>query len=245
MEKEITDEQLIELLEGKQDDELLNRVRNDEVLNQRFKELKSILNSMHEASMMEVPAHIPMNINEAMIKEKERIQFRRSSWRVAASLAILLVGFGLGKISNDPNESTASLTREIQALKELTMMNALKNHSASERIQVVNQINNATSTYDSRLVTTLIHTLNKDESPNVRYAALQALSNYLGYSEIRAALVKSLEAQSDPLIQISLINILLEAREKAAIAPLKDIMLDEEASLEVRQQAEIAIQVLI
>ena len=106
----------------------------------------------------------------------------------------------------------------------------------------MNQIQSTKEAINPELVSTLINTLNSDESPNVRYAALQALEKYVDYTDVRSELVKSLESQQDPLIQISLITILVEAEERSAIAPLKDIINNEDVSPEVKQQAEVAIQ---
>ena len=75
-------------------------------------------------------------------------------------------------------------------------------------------------------------------------SALQALKKFIAEEDVKAELVKSLEAQSDPLIQISLITILVEAEERSAIAPLKDMIKNEQTTPEVKQQAEVAIQVL-
>ncbi len=79
----------------------------------------------------------------------------------------------------------------------------------------------------------------------MRYAALQALSNYLDNEQVRYELVKSLETQTDPLIQISLIMVLVEAQEKSARVPMKKLIENKETLPEVKEQAEIALKVLI
>ena len=81
--------------------------------------------------------------------------------------------------------------------------------------------------------------------PNVRYASLNALQKYMHEEEVRAQLVKSLENQTDPLIQISLITILVQADERSAVVPLREMLDNEEVLPEVKQQAEVALQVLI
>jgi len=123
------------------------------------------------------------------------------------------------------------------------MAGSLKRYSASDRIFAVNQIE-TTNDVSPELLATLVNTLNSDESPNVRYAALQALTNYLDIDEVRYELVKSLESQNDPLIQISLIAVLVEAQEKSARAPIKKLIDTEETLPEVKEQAEIALKVL-
>ena len=63
--------------------------------------------------------------------------------------------------------------------------------------------------------------------------------------EVRYELVKSLEEQTDPLIQISLIVILVEAQEKSATVPMRKLIDAEETLPQVKEQAELALKVLI
>ncbi|WP_462253789.1 HEAT repeat domain-containing protein [Ekhidna sp.] len=245
MKEEITDEQLIAFLEGEENKELSDRIDQDAELAHRFNELKEMLGIIENVQEVEVPPYIQANFQQALINEK--IRGNRSSWswmQIAASVALLIVGFSIGKLAGgNSNGELALLKEEIQSLREVTLTSTLQRHSASERIMAVSQIEEK-STLNMELISTLISTLNSDESPNVRYAALQALEKFIGESEVRAELVKSLESQTDPLIQISLIAILVKAEERSAIAPLKDIIKNKEVSPEVKQQAEVAIQVL-
>jgi len=245
MKKEITDEELIELIEGNPNQELEQLISEDESLGKRFQELKEVLVTISDAKNVDVPAHIEMKFREAIFNEQSK-QGNTFSWmHIAAAVTILILGFGLGRFSEDSNSSEiASLKDEVNALKDITLTSALQRYSASERIMAVNQIEASPQAVNPELISTLINTLNSDESPNVRYAALRALSNYIDNTDVRAELVKSLESQTDALIQISLITILIEAEERSAIAPLKDIIDKEEIAPEVRQQAEIAIQIL-
>ncbi|MEP5610946.1 MAG: HEAT repeat domain-containing protein [Cyclobacteriaceae bacterium] len=245
MKKEITDKELIELLEGNPNQALEQMISEDKDLGRRFQELKEVLGTIENTRSLDVPAHIEMNFREAVLNEQSKQGATFSRMHIAAAVTILILGFGLGRFSGDSNSTElAGLKDEVKALKEVTLTSALQRYSASERIMAVNQIEASTQTVNPELISTLINTLNSDESPNVRYAALQALTTYIDNSDVRAELVKSLEAQTDALLQISLISILMEAEERSAIAPLKDIINKQEIAPEVRRQAEIAIQVL-
>ncbi|MEP0985831.1 HEAT repeat domain-containing protein [Ekhidna sp.] len=242
---EITDEQIISLIEGEPNEALEKKFQNDSALQQRYAELKELMNLMENAGEVEVPFHVQTNFQAALANEKVKNSNGQVPWmQVAAAVALLIIGFGAGKFSGgDSSGDLVALRNEIQLLKEVTLTNTLQKHSASERIMAVNQIEQKTSV-NKELVSALITTLNSDESPSVRYAALQALEKFIAVEDVRAELVKSLETQSDPLIQISLITILVQAEERSAIAPLKGIIENEEISPEVKQQAEVAIQVL-
>lgn len=242
---EFTDEQLIALIEGEQNEALQQSLKEDEALKRRFTELKEVMDAMQSVEEIEVPFHVEANFKAELAKEKIKGNNGQMSWmQIAAAVALLIIGFGAGKFSGgDSSEDLIALRDEIQSLKEFTLTNTLQKHSASERIMAVNQIEQGSSV-NKELISTLITTLNSDESPNVRYAALKALEKFIAEEDVRAELVKSLETQSDPLIQISLITILVEAEERSAIAPLKEIMKNEQITPEVKQQAEVAIQVL-
>ena len=81
--------------------------------------------------------------------------------------------------------------------------------------------------------------------PNVRYAAAQALARFIDEEDVRLRMAESLEEQTDPLIQISLISILTEAQEKHAIKPLKKILDQDSINMDVKRQADIALEILI
>jgi len=241
----ITDEQLIALLEGEQNDELKQKIQQDAEFKKRFSELEEVYRAIEESGEVEVPAHIESSFQEALINEKLRSSKPQMPWmQIAAAVALLVIGFGIGKISTPSStDELVALKDEVQSLREVTLRSTLQKHSASERIMAVNQIEESPEV-NKELIATLITTLNSDESPNVRYAAMQALAKFIDNEDVRAELVKSLEAQTDPLIQITLITILVEAEERSAIAPLKDMIEKEETSPEVKQQAEVALQVL-
>lgn len=242
----ITDEQLISLIEGEENNELERQLAKNPELKKRFDQLQEVYLAIETTREVEVPPHIESRFKEALVNEKLKASraTQRPWMQIAAAIALLIVGYGAGRItSSNTSDDLIALRDEIQDLREVTLRNTLQKHSASERIMAVNQIEEK-ATVNKELIVTLISTLNSDESPNVRYAALQALAKFIGEEEVRAELVKSLEHQSDPLIQISMIAILVEAKERSAIAPLRDIIEKEEISPEVKQQAEVALQVL-
>lgn len=246
MENNITDEQLIALIEGNENKNLEQSIQSDADLKKRFDELKEVLDAINDSSDVEVPAHIGMNLQSAISTELAKSKSNQWPMQIAAAVVILILGFSLGKFSGkgvDSSAELADLRTEIQSLKEVTLTSTLQRHSASARIMAVNQIEESNQ-INPELISTLISTLNSDESQSVRYASLQALKRFTDNYDVRAELVKSLESQTDPLIQISLITLLVEAEERSVIAPLQKMMKDQEITPEVKRQADIAIQVL-
>ncbi|MCP4460202.1 MAG: HEAT repeat domain-containing protein [Cytophagales bacterium] len=247
METNITDEQLIELLEGKKNLTLTKQMEENPAAQKRYFELKEIIDTIANSSEVEVPEHIRANVQQAIYDEQANLQNGFSWMHIAAAAIILILGFSMGKFTNKAVDSSAELAElktEVQSLKEATLASSLKRHSASDRIHAVSQIESA-SEASPELLATLVNTLNSDDSPNVRYAALQALTNYIDIDEVKYELVKSLEEQTDPLIQISLIVILVEAQVKSATVPMRNLIEAEETLPQVKEQAEIALKVLV
>ena len=248
MDKEITDEQLIDLLEGKANPELERRLASEAALRKRYEELKEVLAAIESTTDIEVPNNVSLRLEEALQKEKAmKGEGGSFNWvQIAAAGAFLVLGFSLGKWSGAatiPSEEISQLRSEIELLREVSLTSKLEKQSASNRIMAVSQIEEKKEVNET-LILTLVNTLNTDESPNVRYAALQALRKFISEPLVKAELVKSLETQKDPLIQISLITILVEEEEQSAIAPLKGIIKNENTNPEVKHQAEVAVKVL-
>lgn len=246
MEKQITDEQLIALLEGQPHAELEAMIERSAALQKRYFELKEVLEAIDSSHTPEVPEHIRAHVQQAIVDEQAGMQ-RGFTWmHLAAAVALLILGFAFGRLGGSDNtgEELAAMRAEIASLREATLTSSLKRHSASDRLLAVNKIE-ASQVVNPEMIATLVSTLNTDESPNVRYAAMQALGNYMDNEVVRSELVKSLEFQRDPLIQISLITLMVEAQEKSARAPLHKLIQDEETLPEVKQQAEIALKVLV
>ncbi|XOV92671.1 MAG: HEAT repeat domain-containing protein [Bacteroidota bacterium] len=244
----IKEEKLIEFLETgmitKEDESHLSNCKDCQNLKN---ELQEMLQMMADAPQKETPEHVRWGV-EAAIKEQKGTSHNGQSYRwfqVAASISILLIGYWLGKTNGGNDQQIAALQDQIEELKEVTLTSALKTHTASERILAVNQIEESSSKSSDLLIHTLIETVNTDESSNVRYEAIHALEKFADNKLVRDELVKSLELQDDPLIQIALIRILVDTKEKSAVEPLKRMLDSDQVIPEVKQQAETAIKILI
>ena len=165
-------------------------------------------------------------------------------WRVAASIALLLVAFWAGnhyrnRLTTQQNPELASLRQELQEMKQVLQTNS----SASDRIRVVSQ--EYDTSQDEEVIALLINTLNKDPNINVRLAACEALYQFKDNKMVRTAFIQALQKQNDPLIQITLIDILIGLKEKKAIEPLKALSEKENLLPAVKQKAQQGIGTLI
>ena len=177
---------------------------------------------------------------------------RFGSWliRIAAGFTLLIIGFTGGwMFQNRAGQEGSAL---FQNSKEAASQNEIKSAlafekmsstSASERIQAVNQ-SYELSDVDKDITQLLINTLNFDPNINVRLAACQALQHFGNEPNVSEALVQSLAIQTDPNIQISLIEVLVSIKEKRAVAPFQQMVRDQDVMEVVRLKAEEGVNQL-
>ena len=76
---------------------------------------------------------------------------------------------------------------------------------------------------------------------NVRLAACQALARFENEPDVRDALIQSLQIQTDPNIQITLIEILVAIKEKRAVVEMKRLAQNQQLLDVVRLKAKEGI----
>ena len=247
-----TDEQILAWLDGDLDDELSAAiaawVESSGEAQQRVAELQSLEQLFTDSLEYEPPAEMLYSFKEKIAEERERSANRIRWFQAAAAVVLLIGGFGVGSLmpgNNSTSTEIGDLKNEVQVLQQMVLLNTLRNHTASERLKVINTIEATKTPSDADLIGTLVHTMNNDESPNVRVAAVEALSMFISQAAVRAEMVHSLGEQDNPMVQITMINLLMKAEEKSAIAPIGKIAGNENAPPEVRQTAKIALDTLI
>ena len=166
--------------------------------------------------------------------------------RIAASIILFASGIFIGTAitgESGANKEVAGLKSEVKEMKETLMINLLTGESASERIKAVSfadEINEP----DDKIVRALIVTMNEDKNLNVRLAALYAIAKFSGNRQVSDALVASLGRQSEPLMQIALINILTEKKETKAKEQILEILKDKNTLAPVKEIAQKGLKLL-
>lgn len=170
------------------------------------------------------------NLNEALLKKIEKkgriIQFRAVSLRIAAGIALLIGGFAVGYAYNNKGGNITIIESKPEtAMKQTLQFEQVSLTSASERINAVNQ-SLKLKALDQDMIQLLINTLNFDDNVNVRLAAAQALAHFEDEPLVREGLVQSLKIQTDPTIQITLIELLVLIKEKRASQTMEQLSQD-------------------
>src|ERR1044072_236391 len=166
-------------------------------------------------SMLQSELNIEATANIVNLHEEKAIKTKPKeglTWflRIAASIILVVSGVFIGTaITNNKtgNTKVAALKNEVEEMKETLTVNMLNQESASERIKAVGYADGITDP-NNNIVAALITTMNEDKNVNVRLAALYAIAKFAGDTKVSDALVASLRKQTEPLMQIALINIL-------------------------------------
>lgn len=174
---------------------------------------------------------------------------KQPAFQFAFAVALLIAGVFIGNRLNGSAPARESgelvtLRNELHSMRELMTLTLLRQESPSERLQGVSWVQNMDKP-DNELLSALLHRLDYDPNINVRLAAVDALYLFVNQPLVRQGLIQSLSRQTSPLVQIALIDLIVEMREKQATAALKQLIANEKINADVKQRAEWGIQQLL
>jgi hypothetical protein len=179
----------------------------------------------------------------ASTRQSKEVFFPPVFLRVAASITLLAIAGSIGFWANNhwrEQQELAHLRSELQETKQL-MLRLMNNQlSASQRIMGVSAANNIT-TLDDEITLALVRVLNEDNNTNVRLSALDALAKFHTEPKIKNVLVQSLATQTDPMVQIALIQLLAQIREKTIVPQLENIIDSQQSIKAVKDEAHTAL----
>jgi hypothetical protein len=240
--------QLIDYIDGKLSEAERKAVEQELMQNKEafkvYEQLKHVIQSMNKAATLNPSPKLKQGFDQLLQSEiasrkSATIFFQPGFYRVAAAVALLIIGGGIGfwiSKQNDQQLEIAQIKKEMQATKLMMMAMIDNNQSASQRILGVNvalTIENA----DDEVVKALAERMNEDPNTNVRLAALEALSKFHQEAHVRKILIQSLSSQKDPMVQIALIQLMIQIKEKAVINDLKRIVDDDGTMDAVKDEA--------
>lgn len=141
---------------------------------------------------------------------------------IAATLAIgVFAGSQLAQRRDD--RQIDALRREVASLHETVATALLAGGSSTDRLAGV-AYGRGVSGSDPRVAEALLQALLHDPDVNVRLSALEALRPLAGRDPERPKLVAALARQDSPLVQLSLIEVLLDADGEAARGELRRLL---------------------
>jgi HEAT repeat protein len=249
MDSEKFEMQLIDFIDGKLTEAERHEVEQELMRNDKayklYEQLKQVIKAMDHAKKLEPPPHMKEQFDRLLAaevadtKKAKVIFFQPAFYRVAAAIALLIIGGGVGfwiSKQHDQQEEIARLKQEMEATKSMMMAMIENQQSASQRMQGVN-VALSIEKADDEVVTALIKTLNNDPNTNVRMAALDALSKFHREPHVRKVLINALSNQKDPVVQIALIQLMVRMKEKGVLNDLKRMVEDDETMEAVKDEA--------
>ena len=156
----------------------------------------------------------------------------------------LVIGYGWPGKSQGSQQEITQLSTELQEMRELMMLALLEKESTSERLKAVNLTQEMDDASD-QVTQALLKTLNEDENVNVRLAALEALYAYAHYPSVREGLIKSIQHQESPLVQLSLAEVMVSLQEKRSLKAFEELLEKGNVPPPVKEKIQENIQVLL
>lgn len=172
---------------------------------------------------------------------------RRPAYQFAMALVFLAVGLLAGSRLRPgvaSNGEIAVLQREVAGLRQAVSVSLMNQESSTERLRGI-QYSSRVESPSAPLITTLLNKLNHDPNVNIRLAAVEALYVFSDRPAVRDELIASLPKQTSPLVQISLIDLLVDVREARSLKALRGLLQDENTDQNVKQYTETRMRELM
>ncbi|MDN5215610.1 HEAT repeat domain-containing protein [Fulvivirgaceae bacterium BMA12] len=218
-------------------------IMQSRLVQQPDKSLEAGFMSMLEDEIIELD-HTLEDLEKSIHNKKSRIIGLNISgpWQIAASVILVMIGavIGMYVIKSGHKEEISSLKKEIDATKAVVIRSLEDQSSASQRIMGVNAAFEL-SEADDEIIAVLVSTMNKDNNINVRLAAIEALYRFSNEPAVKDAFIKALTTEKEPVIQMTLINILVNLKENRAINNMQKIIDDVETIKSVKDEAQLGI----
>lgn len=224
---------------------------------EELRRTQQLMALMEQSPVEEPPMELDLKVSEMIKKEQQQMKKApvtihiHLNWRqIAAAVLIFVTGALAGKFLLTTNEQVknpsqvVALQNEMDDMRQLLMFAMLRQDSPSERLKAV-YFTEDINQFDDNVLSALFNTLNADENVNVRLAAANALLQHSHSAAVRQGLIEALEQQSEPLIQIVLIQSLVALKDKNVV-PVVEQFIDNDAVHEtVQTEARKAIDILI
>ncbi len=253
--------QLIDYLEGNlpapQRQALERELAGSAELRRELEDLRTVLRDLEGVEEEAPPARLRDRFYAFLDEEKEssqaearkhRFRLGAPDWRIAAAVALLVIGVGFGALwqrNLRQQEQIQALVDEVQQTRKLMVLSLLEQNSASQRIKALNTVQRERPGHDPQIVEALLRTLHTDDNINVRVKAAEALLEFADRPEVIDALVAALPRQEHPEVQITLIDVLVALKAKQAVDEFRHILEAEEKLDVVKNRAAAGIEQLM
>lgn len=168
----------------------------------------------------------------------------RPAMQFAPALLFLVAGLWIGSQFRDDGQRDQELSRlrgEFREMQQTVALSLLKETSTSDRLEGVSWSTHVDHPSEP-LLASLMNALNSDPNVNVRLAAVDALSLFADVPGVVDDLTHSLSQQTSPLVQVSLIDLLVSIKEKKSMEALREFIKSQDVNPTVKEHAENRIK---
>jgi hypothetical protein len=160
----------------------------------------------------------------------------------AGVCALVALGFVLGERTATQRQ-LADLRARVDTVGQLVEQSVLQKRPAGDRMETILTAASIQKP-DERVIDGLINSMAFDPSVNVRLNALNALYAHSDQEVVRAGVLACLPRETNPLVQVSMIDFLVGSKAREARPELTKLSADEKADTDVRDSARRAIDLL-
>jgi hypothetical protein len=253
MDAESARQLLIAYIDGQLDPDTVGEIdqclENDPALRREVAQLRELTSLLEKGEVLEPDAWMRTRFNSFLEKEQSRksssATFLGFGWlqpfspvvRVAAAVAVVAVGaivFWFGA-----NRGPASGHKEIAPVAQ-SFAYYPDDGLASGRLQWISQADGAAQA-EPEFLEALLEILAQDQNGAVRLAALKALGDFNDDPVVRQRLIKMLPEETDPMMQVALIEILSKTGTPEARESIEQLLLRRDVRGFVKGQAQLGL----
>ena len=168
------------------------------------------------------------------------------AFRFAAALLFLAACLGAGFLAGSRGTTggrLAVLDREVNDIRQVMARTLLERPSSADRLAGIGYSEKVVHPERGTLAA-LLDTLDNDPSVNVRLAAADALYLFAKDPAVKDGILASLGRQSSPIVQVALIDLLVDLRERRAVDAFRTLAGIQGLHPDVKSKAELGIRQL-
>jgi hypothetical protein len=175
-------------------------------------------------------------------REERRFRWGPAILQGLGVCALVFLGFFLGERTATQRQ-LAALRVRVDTMGQLVEQSVLQKRTTGDRLETVLTAGTV-SRPDERVIDGLINSMAFDPSVNVRLNALTELYSHADQEVVRAGVLACLPRESNPLVQVSMIDFLVATKAREASPELAKLAADEKTDSDVRDSARRAIDLL-
>jgi hypothetical protein len=170
---------------------------------------------------------------------------RQPAWQLGFALTLMILGVVIGRFSQGvptvpvatQAPEVAELRAELSQMRQMVAISLMQQQSASDRLKGVNWSYQLQQP-GSEILTALLDALMHDPNVNVRLATVDALRQFGDQPTVRQGVIEAMARQESPMVQIALIDLAVDLREKESVPVLRKLTEDQNIDQAVRERAQ-------